>query len=69
MRSNIPYQFREACRDWPEIRFEQHDLRPLPYGADSFDLVLLTTLSQKGSVAPDDQSAAFRAHETTEIVL
>jgi ubiquinone/menaquinone biosynthesis C-methylase UbiE len=31
---------REACRDWPEIRLEQHDLRALPYAADSFDLVL-----------------------------
>jgi SAM-dependent methyltransferase len=30
----------ETCRGWPEIRFEQHDLRSLPYGAESFDLVL-----------------------------
>jgi ubiquinone/menaquinone biosynthesis C-methylase UbiE len=34
---------REACQDWPEIRFEQHDLRALPYSADSFDLVLCST--------------------------
>lgn len=25
---------------WPEIRLEQHDLRALPYAADSCDLVL-----------------------------
>jgi ubiquinone/menaquinone biosynthesis C-methylase UbiE len=31
---------RESCHDWPEIRLEQHDLRSLPYEADSFDLVL-----------------------------
>ncbi|MCW5554336.1 MAG: methyltransferase domain-containing protein [Verrucomicrobiae bacterium] len=31
---------RAACRDWPEIRLEQHDLRALPYAAESFDLVL-----------------------------
>jgi len=30
----------ELCRDWPEIRFEQHDLRALPYAEESFDLVL-----------------------------
>jgi ubiquinone/menaquinone biosynthesis C-methylase UbiE len=33
----------EACHDWPEIRFEQHDLRALPYNDDSFDLVLCST--------------------------
>lgn len=31
---------REAGRDWPEIQFEQHDLRALPYARGSFDLVL-----------------------------
>ena len=31
---------RESCRSWPEIRFEQHDLRALPYARESFDLVL-----------------------------
>ncbi|HVU26406.1 MAG TPA: methyltransferase domain-containing protein [Verrucomicrobiae bacterium] len=31
---------RESCRDWPEIRLEQHDLRALPYAPESFDLVL-----------------------------
>lgn len=31
---------RAACRDWPEIRLDQHDLRALPYEAESFDLVL-----------------------------
>jgi SAM-dependent methyltransferase len=31
---------QEFCRDWPEIRLEQHDLRALPYAAKSFDLVL-----------------------------
>jgi ubiquinone/menaquinone biosynthesis C-methylase UbiE len=31
---------RESCRDWPEIQFEQHDLRELPYAPDSYDLVL-----------------------------
>jgi SAM-dependent methyltransferase len=30
----------ESCQGWPEIRLEQHDLRALPYEADSFDLVL-----------------------------
>jgi 2-polyprenyl-3-methyl-5-hydroxy-6-metoxy-1,4-benzoquinol methylase len=30
----------ESCHGWPEIRFEQHDLRSLPYAANSFDLVL-----------------------------
>jgi ubiquinone/menaquinone biosynthesis C-methylase UbiE len=30
----------ESCRDWPEIRFDQHDMRSLPYAANSFDLVL-----------------------------
>jgi SAM-dependent methyltransferase len=29
-----------ACRDWPEIRLEQHHLRTLPYAPASFDLVL-----------------------------
>jgi ubiquinone/menaquinone biosynthesis C-methylase UbiE len=31
---------REACRNRPEIKLEQHDLRSLPYAEDSFDLVL-----------------------------
>jgi 2-polyprenyl-3-methyl-5-hydroxy-6-metoxy-1,4-benzoquinol methylase len=31
---------REACADWPEIRLEQHDLRELPYAAESFDLAV-----------------------------
>jgi len=31
---------RTACRDWPEINLEHHDLRKLPYAPDSFDLVL-----------------------------
>jgi len=31
---------QEACRDWPEIHFEQHDMRALPYAAGSYDLVL-----------------------------
>jgi len=31
---------REACRDWPEIRLEQHDARCLPYAAESFDVVM-----------------------------
>jgi 2-polyprenyl-3-methyl-5-hydroxy-6-metoxy-1,4-benzoquinol methylase len=30
---------QEACRGWPEIRVEQHDLRDLPYAANSYDLV------------------------------
>jgi 2-polyprenyl-3-methyl-5-hydroxy-6-metoxy-1,4-benzoquinol methylase len=33
----------EWCQGWPEIRLEQHDLRALPYAADSFDLVLCST--------------------------
>jgi SAM-dependent methyltransferase len=31
---------REWCREWPEIRFEQHDLLALPYPAESFDVVM-----------------------------
>lgn len=31
---------RAACRDWPEIHLEQHDLRNLPYVPDSFDVAL-----------------------------
>ncbi len=31
------------CHGWPEIRLEQHDLRALPYSAESFDLVLCST--------------------------
>jgi 2-polyprenyl-3-methyl-5-hydroxy-6-metoxy-1,4-benzoquinol methylase len=30
----------EACRDWPEIKLAQHDLRSLPYAKASFDIVL-----------------------------
>jgi ubiquinone/menaquinone biosynthesis C-methylase UbiE len=30
----------ESCHGWPEIRFDQHDMRSLPYAANSFDLVL-----------------------------
>jgi ubiquinone/menaquinone biosynthesis C-methylase UbiE len=33
----------ERCQGWPEIRLEQHDLRALPYSAESFDLVLCST--------------------------
>ena len=29
-----------ACRAWPEINLERHDLRALPYAPNSFDLVL-----------------------------
>ena len=31
---------REWCRDWPEIRLEQHDLLALPYAAASFYVVM-----------------------------
>lgn len=31
---------REWCRDWPEIQLERHDLLQLPYGVESFDIVL-----------------------------
>ena len=31
---------KESCRGWPEIHLEQHDLRTLPYAAESYDLVL-----------------------------
>jgi hypothetical protein len=30
----------EWCRDWPEIQLEHHDLLELPYGPESFDIVL-----------------------------
>jgi len=31
---------REWCRDWPEIQLERCDLLELPYGRESFDIVL-----------------------------
>jgi 2-polyprenyl-3-methyl-5-hydroxy-6-metoxy-1,4-benzoquinol methylase len=31
---------REWCRDWPEIQLERHDLLELPFGRQSFDIVL-----------------------------
>ena len=31
---------RQSCRDWPEIRLEQHNLLSLPYPAGSYDLVI-----------------------------
>lgn len=31
---------RESCKDWPEIRLEQHDLLSLPYETGSYDLVI-----------------------------
>ena len=30
----------ESCRDWPEIRFERHDVLNLPFVPRSFDIVL-----------------------------
>jgi SAM-dependent methyltransferase len=46
---------RESSRDWPEIKFAQHDLRSLPYAKNSFDLVLcslaLHHFSSAGAVA------------------
>src|SRR5205807_4284658 len=30
----------ESCRDWPEIRLEQHNLLSLPYASESYDLVM-----------------------------
>jgi len=37
---NVLHYARESCREWPEIQFEQHDLRQLPYEPGSYDLVL-----------------------------
>jgi 2-polyprenyl-3-methyl-5-hydroxy-6-metoxy-1,4-benzoquinol methylase len=31
---------REWCRNWPEIQLERSDLLELPYGRESFDIVL-----------------------------
>jgi 2-polyprenyl-3-methyl-5-hydroxy-6-metoxy-1,4-benzoquinol methylase len=31
---------REWCRDWPEIQLERCNLLELPYGAESFDIVI-----------------------------
>src|SRR5215471_2216664 len=31
---------REWCRDWPEIQLERCDLLELPYGPESFDIVV-----------------------------
>src|SRR5437879_5251959 len=30
---------RQACRDWPEIALEQHDVLALPFEPNTFDLV------------------------------
>jgi 2-polyprenyl-3-methyl-5-hydroxy-6-metoxy-1,4-benzoquinol methylase len=38
--ADVLHMARESCRNWPEIRFEQHDLRDLPHPAGRFDLVL-----------------------------
>ena len=38
--SEVLHIASESCRDWPEIRLEQYDLRALPYPPASYDLVL-----------------------------
>ena len=53
---------RAACRDWPEIELEQHDLRALPYAPDSFDLVLCSLALHHFSAA-DTVSILRRMHE------
>lgn len=37
---DILHVAQESCHGWPEIRFECHDLRTLPFAPESFDLVL-----------------------------
>src|SRR3954468_5585723 len=37
---NVLRSAKEWCRDWPEIKLQQHDLLQLPYGPGSFDIVL-----------------------------
>jgi SAM-dependent methyltransferase len=49
---------REWCRDWPEIRLEQHDVLALPYAAESFDLVMCS--SALHHFDPEDSIAILR---------
>jgi SAM-dependent methyltransferase len=57
---------RESGRDWPEIRFEQHDLRALPYAPESFDLVLCSlTLHHFGDA--DAVTLLRRIHELARL--
>ena len=53
---------RAACRDWPEIQLEQHDLRALPYAPDSFDLVLCSLALHHFSTT-DTVAILRRIHE------
>lgn len=57
---------RESGRDWPEIRFEHHDLRALPYAPESFDLVLCSlTLHHFGGA--DAVMLLRRIHELARL--
>lgn len=47
-----------ACRAWPEIDLELHDLRKLPYAPNSFDLVLCSLALHHFSAA--DSTAILR---------
>jgi len=47
-----------ACRAWPEIDLELHDLRKLPYAPNSFDLVLCSLALHHFSAA--DSAAILR---------
>ena len=38
----------ESCRDWPEIRLEQHNLLSLPYASESYDLVMCSLTKIRG---------------------
>jgi len=49
---------REKCQRWPEIRLEQHDLRALPYAAESFDVVLCSLTLHH--LSPTDSVALLR---------
>lgn len=58
-RNPIILEFaRAACRDWPEISLERHDLRTLPYAPDSFDVVLCSLALHHFSAA--DTAAILR---------
>ncbi|MEO6786711.1 MAG: methyltransferase domain-containing protein [Chthoniobacteraceae bacterium] len=57
---------RESCRDWPEIRIEQHDLLELPFPPNSFDLVLCSLALHHFTIA-DVIGILRRMQETARV--
>jgi 2-polyprenyl-3-methyl-5-hydroxy-6-metoxy-1,4-benzoquinol methylase len=57
---------RESCRDWPEIKLEEHDLRELPHAAGSFDVVLCSLTLHHLSQA-DALAVLRRMHEIARL--